>query len=118
MAYNLQFINKVLKLRSELSIQKLAEKFSISKRTIQNWIHGKLPTGKRNKPNIILNIELLIEDVKRYPDAYQYERAERLSVSQRCISHNLKKLGITYKKNSKTSKSRRRETVIVSKKDC
>ena len=117
MAYNLQFINKVLKLRSELSIQKLADKFSISTRTIQNWLQGKLPKGKRNKPNLKLNKDLLIEDVKSYPDSYQYERAERLGVSEACVWSNLKKLGITYKKNSKTSKSRRREAIIISKKD-
>lgn len=115
--YNLFFIKKVLRKRKQFSIRKLAEKYGLSSRTIQNWERGKFPTGKRNKPNIILDIELLIEDVKQYPDAYQYERAERLKVSQRCISYNLKKLGITYNKNSKTSESRRREAVIVSKKD-
>ncbi len=117
MAYNLQFINKVLRLRSQLSIQKLAEKFSISTRTIQNWIHGKLPTGKRNKQNVKLDVGLLIEDVKNYPDSYQYERAKLLGVSEACVWSNLKKLGITYKKNSKTCKSRRREAIIISKKD-
>lgn len=47
--YNLHFIKKVLELRKTLSIKKLAEKFDISTRTIQNWEQGKLPTGKRNK---------------------------------------------------------------------
>ena len=117
MAYNLQFINKVLKLRSELSIQKLSKKFNISTRTIQNWIQGKLPTGKRNKHNVKLDLELLREDVKNYPDSYQYERAKRLMVSEACIWSNLKKLDITYKKNSKTSKSRRRKAIIISKTD-
>ncbi len=96
--YNLHFIKKVLKQRESLSIQKLAEKYDLSTRTIQNWIQGKLPAGKRNKPNTKLDINLLIEDVKQYPDAYQYERAERLKVSEACIWHNLKKLGISYKK--------------------
>jgi transposase len=65
-----------------------------------------LPKGKRNKPNTKLDKNLLIEDVKQYSDSYQYERAKRLGVSESCIWYNLKKLGISYKKNSKTSKSR------------
>jgi transposase len=115
--YSLQFINKILKQRSKLSIQKLAKKYELSTRTIQNWIQGKLPKGKRNRPNIKLDINLLIEDVANYPDAYQYERAKRLRVSEACIWKNLKKLNITYKKNVKTPKGRRREAIIVSEKD-
>lgn len=115
--YNSHFIKKVLKLRKSLSIKKLAEKFNLSTRTIQNWEQGKLPTGKRNKPNKTLDISLLLEDIKQYPDAYQYERAERLGVSQMCIWYNLRKLGITYKKNITTSQSRRRKAIIVSKED-
>lgn len=113
--YNLHFIKKVLFLRKSLSIRKVSEKYNISTRTIQNWEQGKLPGGKRNKPNTKLDKSLLIEDVKQYPDAYQYERAERLKVSQMCIWYNLKKLDITYKKNSKASQSRPRKAVIVSK---
>lgn len=113
--YNLTFIKKVLQKRKQYSIRKLAEKYDLSPQTIQNWERGKLPTGKRNRTNTKLNIDSLLEDVKEYPDSYQYERAERLGVSEACIWSNLKKLGITYKKNSKTSKSRRRETIIISK---
>lgn len=113
--YNLHFIKKVLLLRKSLSIRKVSEKYNISTRSIQNWEQGKLPGGKRNKPNTKLDKSVLIEDVKQYPDSYQYERAERLKVSQMCIWYNLKKLGITYKKNSKAPQSRRREALIVSK---
>jgi len=115
--YNLFFIKKVLRQRKQMSIRKLSEKYGLSSRTIQNWEKGKLPKGKRNKQNSALNIDLLLDDVKQYPDAYQYERAKRLNVSQRCICYNLKKLGITYKKNSKTSQVRRRKAIIISKKD-
>lgn len=96
--YNSHFIKKALSLRSSLSISKLAAKFNISTRTIQNWEQGKLPTGKRDKPNKTLDKSALIADVMGHPDSYQHERAERLGVSQMCIWHNLKKLGITYKK--------------------
>ena len=115
--YNLHFIKKVLKQRESLSIQKLAEKYNLSTRTIQNWIQGKLPSGKRNKPNTRLDINLLIEDIKEYPDAYQYERANRLKVSETCIWHNLRKLNISYKKDANSSESRRRKAIFISKED-
>ena len=115
--YNLHFIKKVLKLRKSLSINKLAAKFNISTRTIQNWEQGKLPKGTRNRPNKKLDKELLIKDIEQYPDSYQYERAKRLGVSQMCIWYNLKKMSITYKKNSATSQSRRRKAIIISKSD-
>jgi transcriptional regulator with XRE-family HTH domain len=115
--YNSHFIKKVLKLRKTLSISKLAAKFNISTRTIQNWEQGKLPKGKRNKPNKTLDKLLLIQDIEQYPDSYQYERAERLGVSQMCIWYNLKKLSITYKKNTESPQSRRRKAIIVPEKD-
>ena len=114
MAYSHHFIKKVLKLKSEgMSFLKLSNKFNISVRSIQEWLKGNLPKGTRNKPNIKLDINKLKQDVIDYPDAYLQERAGRLGVSQFCISYNLKKLNITYKKNSNTSKSRRREAQII-----
>ncbi|SFI79179.1 IS630 transposase-related protein, partial [Nitrosomonas sp. Nm34] len=43
-------------------------------------------------------MEILAQDVKNYPDAYQYERAKRLGVSKQGINHALKRLSVTYKK--------------------
>ena len=92
MAYSHHFIKKVLKLKSEgMSFLKLSNKFSISVRSIQEWIKGNLPKGKRTKANTKLDLEALRKDVELYPDAYQYERAERLGVKKSCIGINLKK---------------------------
>lgn len=114
MAYSHHFIKKVLKLKSEgMSFLKLADKFDISVRSIQEWLKGNLPKGTRNKANTKLDIEKLKQDILDYPDGYLKERAERLGVSDHCISRNLKKIGVTYKKNSNTSQSRRRETIII-----
>jgi transposase len=115
--YSLDFINKVLKQRTAFSIKKLSEKYDISTRTIQNWIQGKLPQGKRNRPNTKLEINLLIENVKNYPDSYQYERAERLCVSEACIYDNLKRLNITYKKTLKHPKADEEKHYIFQKKN-
>jgi hypothetical protein len=40
-------------------------------------------------------MEALKRDVEKYPDAYQYERAQRLGVSQRGIGYAWKRLGIS-----------------------
>ena len=62
-------------------------------------------------------IEKLKIDIQLHNDSYQYERAERLGVCKSSIGYNLKKLNITYKKNSNTSKSRRREARIIQRKN-
>ncbi|WP_230390167.1 IS630 transposase-related protein [Piscirickettsia salmonis] len=49
-------------------------------------------------------------DVKNYPDSYQWERAQRFGVSQHCIQHWLNFLAISCKKNTKTPKSQRKYT--------
>nr|WP_299065945.1 IS630 transposase-related protein [uncultured Psychrobacter sp.] len=46
-----------------------------------------------------------MENVKRYPDDYNYERARRLNCSQTGIFNALKRLGINQKKDLRTSKS-------------
>jgi len=118
MAYSHHFIKKVLKLKSEgMSFLKLSNKFNVSVRSIQEWLKGNLPTGTRNKPNIKLDLDSLKQDVIDYPDSYLKERAQRLKVSDYCISYNLKKLGVTYKKNSNTPQSRRREASIIQRED-
>ena len=53
-----------------------------------------------------IDMKKLEEDVSNNPDAYQYERAKRLKVSQAAVHFGLKRLGVTYKKNIGTSKSR------------
>ena len=59
----------------------------------------------RNKPATKLDMDALVEDVKRYPDAYYRERAERLNVALTTIRSGLIRLGISYKKkHSNTQK--------------
>ncbi|MFI0436101.1 MAG: IS630 transposase-related protein [Parachlamydiaceae bacterium] len=44
----------------------------------------------------------MLEDVKKYPDAYMYERAQRLCVSSAGIRFALKRLNITHKKKPRS----------------
>ncbi len=58
-----------------------------------------------NKAPTKIPDDALIEDVKTYPDDYNYERARRLSCSKTGIFNALKRLGISQKKDLRTSKS-------------
>ena len=58
-------------------------------------------------------MEALRKDVEKYPDSYQYERAERFGVWQSTIGSALKRLGISYKKNSESSEGGRSGTYTV-----
>ena len=49
-------------------------------------------------------MDALIKDIEEFPDDYQWERAKRLNVTQPGIHYALKRLKISFKKNSKTPK--------------
>ena len=113
--YSRDFREKVLSvMKSEgLSVRITAQRFKMSKTTLMKWKHGIIPKTTRNKPTITVNMEALKKDIERYPDAYQYERAERLGSGRGGIYHALKRLGVTYKKNLKASESRSRKTICI-----
>ena len=52
-----------------------------------------------------LDMEALKEDMNKYRDLYQYERAKKFKVSQNCIHKGLKRLGVSYKKTFKHPKA-------------
>lgn len=75
-------------------------------RTLFRWKKRIEPKTKRNKPATKINMEALKKDIKDHPDMYQYERAEKFGVTQGAIWFALKRLGISYKKNSVSPKIR------------
>jgi transposase len=109
MTYTLDFRKKVLavKEREHLSFEEVTRRFDIgSKNTVFRWSKQLEPCTTRNKPATKIDMDALACDVKRHPDAYQYERAQRLGVSESCVQAALKRLKISHKKNTKASKSR------------
>ena len=58
-------------------------------------------------------MEALKRDIESYPDAYQYERAQRLNVSTNCVHFALKRLHVTYKKKPLSSKSQSRKALYL-----
>jgi len=112
MTYSLDFRRKALSVREkeELTIAEVAARFGVGIASVVRWLKKVEPQRTRNKPATKIDMEALAQDVRDNPDAYQYERATRLGVSQKGIGHALRRLGVTYKKNAAPSQGRRART--------
>jgi transposase len=101
MSYPLRLREHVMEVKKEeeLTYQQAASRFKIGVASIIRWAKRIEPQKTRNRVAIKLNREKLMEDVEKYPSAYQRERAKRLRVSRPAIYKGLKRLGVTYKKN-------------------
>lgn len=115
MTYSIDFRRHVLLIKEQegLSFAAASKRFCIGKSSLVRWSEKLEPQTSRNKPTLTVDMERLKQDIVQYADSYQYERAERLGVSQSGIYWALKRLGVSYKKNSAASQSRRRKTVII-----
>ena len=115
MAYSLDYRRLVMKIKSEenLTFKETSERFKVGMRTLFRWNQRIEPCKTRNKPATKIDMEALKEDVKKNPDAYLFERGERLGASASGIFYALKRLGISYKKNSVSSKSGRGGTRAI-----
>ena len=105
MTYSLDFRKKVMKIKEDkkLTFEKTSERFGIGIRTLFRWQNNMEPCTTRNKPATKIDMEKLKEDVKKYPDDFQYERAERFKVSPNGILYALRRLKISSKKNPESS---------------
>ena len=106
MTYSLDDRKQVLKsLENGMSFAEAAIFYDISPTTIQKWkkrLHSK--TTRDIKPYKIEDAALA-QDVKDHPDDYHYERARRFNCSPTGISKALKRIGVSKKKDSRTSQS-------------
>ena len=87
-----------IKTNEKLSVREAARRFGISPNTVYKWGKKIEPKGWRKQRVGKIDMEKLEEDVINNPDAYQYERAKRLKVSQAAVHFGLRRLGVTYKK--------------------
>lgn len=112
MTYSLDMRKKILKIREEegLSMAKVAKRFGVGVASVMRWSNNIQCVKKRNRSTRI-DMNALRSDVEQYPDAYQHERATRLGVSEYCVWYALKRLGVTYKKNTSASKGNSRKTL-------
>ena len=100
MTYDLKFRRHVLATRDKagLSFAQTALRFNVSIQTVFSWSKRLVPKLTRAKPSIKIDMLHLAEDVEKYPDAYQYERAARFNCGVSSIGAALKRLNITVKK--------------------
>ena len=106
MTYSLDFRQKVFEIKEEenLTFDQTSKRFHVSIRSLFSWSKNIEPKKTRNKPSTKIDMNKLKEDVKKFPDDFQYERAERLGVSPNGILYALRRLNVSYKKNSVSSK--------------
>lgn len=108
MAYPAQFRKKLLSVKEKegLTTIEAAKRFGVGKGSVSRWKDNPDPVFKRNRPAQKIDMEALKKDVEENPDSFIYERAERFSVSASGMRYALKRLGISRKKNAKTSQGR------------
>ena len=106
MTYSIDYRKQVLSsITDDMIIREAALFYGLSTSTIHSWQKSLAPKTTRNKAPTKIPDDALIEDVKRYPDDYSYERARRLNCSKTSIFNALKRLGISQKKDLRASKS-------------
>ncbi len=120
MTYPLSFRKKILKIKEkeELSFSEVGKRFGISKAAIFRWSKNLEPKKHRNKKWSKIDVVELRKDIEEYPDSYCYERAQRLGASTTGIRDAQYRLGVSYKKNTKSSKSGSRKKIYILPKDC
>lgn len=105
MTHSIDFRRHVFRVKQEeeLTYEETAKRFKIGKASLVRWNRELEPKKNRNKPALKIDMAVLKADVINYPDSFQYERAARLGVSRSGIYWALKRLGISYKKNTESS---------------
>jgi hypothetical protein len=115
MTYSSDFRSQVLCVRKaeKLTIEEAAARFCVGVASIVRWLNCPEPKRTRHKPAVRIDRIALARDVREFPDAYHYERAQRLGVSASGIGHALRRMNITFKKNSAPPKGKHRRTAAL-----
>lgn len=105
MTYSLKFRQKVFSVKEKYSLTfaQTSERFDIPIRTLFRWQNKLIPESRRHKPATKIDMRCLEKDLKKRPDAYLWERAKLLKTSESGVFYAIRRLGITYKKNSESS---------------
>lgn len=100
MAYSIDFRKQVLRsIKDGMTIREVVNFYQLNTSSIHSWKLNLIPKTKRNKAPTKIPDGALIEDVRRFPDDYNYERACRLNCSKTGIFNALKRLGISQKRH-------------------
>jgi transposase len=110
---------KVVSVREQegLTLEQASQRFGVGIASLARWLKNIIPQETRDKPATKIDMIALAQDVEKHPDAYQYERAERLGVCTQCVNYALRRLDITYKKNATASTRSRRRAARLPRKN-
>lgn len=108
MTYSIDFRERIFAVQEEegLSLSETGRRFRVPVRTLFRWKKRIKPITKRDKPATKIDMDVLKKDVEENPDRFQWERANDFGVTQGAIWFALKRMEISYKKNSVTPESR------------
>ena len=114
MTYPVRFRQHVLSIRKKecLTLEESSQRFGVGRASLTRWLTRLEPDQSKPRQRKI-DLEKLKQDVRDYPDAYQYERAARFGVATNAIWQALQKLNLTYKKSAQTSEGGRRHTAYL-----
>lgn len=120
MTYPVSFRRHVLdvKARENLTFGHAARRFSVGIASLIRWSKEIEPKIYRREKGLKITLEALRQDVRDYPDAYQYERAARFRVTPKAIWQALRKIGVTYKKTPDAPEGGRRRSASFPQEDC
>ena len=115
MTYSVDFRRRVLEIKEKekLTYRALAKRFSICVTSLVIWSKQLESKNKRNRTPSKIDMEELKKDIRERPDDYLYERAKRFGVTPNGIWQAFKRLGVTYKKKSKSSEGGSRKTFYI-----
>nr|WP_258039452.1 transposase [Nitrosomonas ureae] len=78
----------------------VAARFCVGVASVMRGVKNPNPKQIRNKPAVKIDMIALARDVREFPGVYQAKRGRRLGVSEKGISHALRRMNISYKKTS------------------
>jgi transposase len=118
MSYSIDFRRHVMaqRQRDGLSFSATATRFGVGVATLKRWSKHIEPRSYKRKSRKI-DLARLREDVRDYPDAYQYERAARFGVTPKAIWKALRELAVTYKKSAEAPEGGRQQTAPLPEQD-
>ncbi len=71
------------------TIAQVVKSFYVGIASVTRWLSDIEPKLTCNKPATKICMQALSKDVQDYPDAYQYERAYHLGVTEKTVGHAL-----------------------------
>ena len=94
MTYSIDFRRRALLIKEpdQLSFEATANRFGVGQSSV---FRGSKPIEvrrTRDKPATKIDMEALEQNAQTYPEAYQYERAERLGISRKNTPSHIQKL--------------------------